>query len=575
MNRFTIVRARLLTIAGVCATFVGCGMPSDQEGTNARSPDYSELQKLDRDLAVGATGPSVRALHEYLEQFGYFPSRELSRKYPAWRPIVPSAPTDMNVYDEQTVAAVRGFQTVARVTPTGIVDEETRSMLKKRRCSIPDGILGLDPANKFAYQGSRWGSTSTDHVNITWRLLNTDDVTITQARTAFTAAFATWAAQTNRTFQELTSGTPDIQLNFAAIDGPDKKLANSTFPNGGGDTTYDTGETWSVATPTPGGATDLETIALHEVGHTLGLDHSSISNAVTMWPFAAATGTQDRTLNVDDNVAISTVYDIISPLPGAAQDIGVGADGSVWVIGAAAGDGGVYKLNAAGTGWNQSAGFAARIAVEPSGIPWVVTTGGDTYRRTTNDPTTGTWVLMPLVGAFARDIGVGSDGSVWAIDKGLTSDGLIYKYNGTNWTLTSDFGYAARIAVGPTGVPWVVNSSGDSFRRTTNSPSSGSWTALPSVGSNAKLLDIGIGEGSYAWVVSQLKLAPQFVSLKVLNEQVEILHPMTGAVLAPARFEYRNTWQTIGLGTSGAVSVGPNSRPYSVNPDGSIYTVTK
>lgn len=61
--------------------------------------------------------------------------------------------------------------------------------------------------------------------------------------------------------------------------------------------------------------------------------------------------------------------------PGAAVDIGVGANGSVWVIGTnrVAKGFGIYRWT--GRGWQNIPGGAVRIAVDPRGIPWVVNSG--------------------------------------------------------------------------------------------------------------------------------------------------------------------------------------------------------
>jgi hypothetical protein len=60
---------------------------------------------------------------------------------------------------------------------------------------------------------------------------------------------------------------------------------------------------------------DLQTVATHEIGHFLGLDHSAVVRAV-MYPFAPPTLT---TLSYDDVAAISSIY------PKAAPDFPTGS----------------------------------------------------------------------------------------------------------------------------------------------------------------------------------------------------------------------------------------------------------
>ncbi|WP_157659411.1 tectonin domain-containing protein [Burkholderia ubonensis] len=68
-------------------------------------------------------------------------------------------------------------------------------------------------------------------------------------------------------------------------------------------------------------------------------------------------------------------------LPGAANDIGVGSDGSVWVTDTnkVGGGFGIYRWN--GTGWDNVSGGAVNISVSPNGLPWVVNSEGAIYRR--------------------------------------------------------------------------------------------------------------------------------------------------------------------------------------------------
>ncbi len=65
---------------------------------------------------------------------------------------------------------------------------------------------------------------------------------------------------------------------------------------------------------------------------------------------------------------------------GYARDIGIGADGSVWIIGTSSGSGGhgIYRWN--GYDWVQVYGSAWQVSVDPYGLPWVLGTGGKIYQ---------------------------------------------------------------------------------------------------------------------------------------------------------------------------------------------------
>jgi hypothetical protein len=67
--------------------------------------------------------------------------------------------------------------------------------------------------------------------------------------------------------------------------------------------------------------------------------------------------------------------------PGKASDIGVGANGSVWIIGTtpAFGGYGVHRLR--NNAWEQIDGAGTNIAVNPYGMPWVTNSATDIYKR--------------------------------------------------------------------------------------------------------------------------------------------------------------------------------------------------
>ena len=135
-------------------------------------------------------------------------------------------------------------------------------------------------------------------------------------------AFALWAEQTSLTFTEVTdNSTADIVIAWAVgdhgdgdpFDGPGDVLAHASFPNPYDKSQvflhFDDDEHW-VDSETRD--VDLLTVAAHEIGHTLGLAHSSDPDALM---FASYSGAH-RFLSEDDIAGIQSLYGVgSSPEP--------------------------------------------------------------------------------------------------------------------------------------------------------------------------------------------------------------------------------------------------------------------
>lgn len=168
--------------------------------------------------------------------------------------------------------------------------------------------------NSFVAVGS-WGRG-----NITYSFVNgTADIAGNDEQNAVRQAFQIWANHTGLWFTEVGSGG-DIEISWAtgnhgdgnnnAFDGTDGVLAHAFFPPSGGgsragDIHFDDDETWTTAPQAfwfqP---IDLVTVAAHEIGHALGLDHSDEPCAL-MNPFY--TGSH-RYLAQDDIDGIRSLY---------------------------------------------------------------------------------------------------------------------------------------------------------------------------------------------------------------------------------------------------------------------------
>jgi len=168
-------------------------------------------------------------------------------------------------------------------------------------------------------------------------------VTSTELRGAVERAAATWSAVSSATvrlsFQGMTSapaeGT-DGRNTIGFIDRPDldRVLGATSFmiddQTGAiyeADIFFNTSFAFSVAPDGQPGRVDLESVALHELGHLLGLGHSAIGetertgsggrrvlgSGAVMFPIALTAGAiADRVLQADDIAGISDLY------PGAA-----------------------------------------------------------------------------------------------------------------------------------------------------------------------------------------------------------------------------------------------------------------
>lgn len=172
------------------------------------------------------------------------------------------------------------------------------------------------------------------------------------------------------------------------------------------------------------------------------------------------------------------------PVKGAARDVGVGANGSVWAVGKKAVPGG-YKIMRRGQGgWVDVPGGAERIAVDPQGNAWIVNATQNILRFDA-----GNWV--PVNGA-ARDIGIGANGTVWIIGNEVEAGGYgIHRSTdkGANWTKIP--GSALRVSVDPQGNAWVVNNSNTIFRH-----DGSNWVSMP-----GSAIDVGVGADGVVWVV--------------------------------------------------------------------------
>jgi hypothetical protein len=162
-------------------------------------------------------------------------------------------------------------------------------------------------------------------------------VSAPQLREAAARAFASWAAVPNvRLSSEFVgftgasplSGDNANVIGFTTRTDLDRVLGSTSFTvdtvSGEiveSDIFFNSAFAWSAAAAGEPGRQDIESIALHEVGHMLGLGHSMlgetellgtgrrvIGTEAVMFPIAFSAGTLNRTPRADDMAGIADIY---------------------------------------------------------------------------------------------------------------------------------------------------------------------------------------------------------------------------------------------------------------------------
>ncbi|XP_074072665.1 stromelysin-1-like [Macrotis lagotis] len=210
------------------------------------------------------------------------------------------------------VAKIQEMQSFLGLKVTGNLDDDTMEMMKKPRCGFPDASsFGF-----FPYK-PKWRKNE-----VTYRIVNyTDDMKKSDVDVAIERALKVWSDVIPLTFTRLWTGEADIMISFAIqdhgdflpFDGPGGVLGHAYPPgaNINGDVHLDDEENWTEDKT----GINLFLVAAHEIGHSLGLLHSNVPNALMYPVYDPNIDLTKSLLSQDDIDGIQTLYGYPSDSP--------------------------------------------------------------------------------------------------------------------------------------------------------------------------------------------------------------------------------------------------------------------
>ncbi|XP_068601834.1 matrix metalloproteinase-28 [Brachionichthys hirsutus] len=222
-------------------------------------------------------------------------------------------------------SAVCTFQWLSRLPVTGELDGATLRQMSTPRCGVSDegsqqiwaqrvnAVFTGEGGSRRRRRRSALRAEKWYKRHLTYQMVNWPrHLSLGSVQLAVRAAFQLWSNVSGLVFQEAPEGPADIRLAFYegdhndgasnAFDGPGGTLAHAFLPRRG-EAHFDRAERWTLNGHK---GHNLFMVTAHEIGHTLGLEHSPVRHAL-MSPYYRKLGRR-LLLSWDDIIAVQQLY---------------------------------------------------------------------------------------------------------------------------------------------------------------------------------------------------------------------------------------------------------------------------
>ncbi|KAK4285020.1 hypothetical protein QN277_001771 [Acacia crassicarpa] len=228
--------------------------------------------------------------------------------------------------------ALEEFQKTYNLPVTGKLDNDTIKLIKRPRCGVTD-VINVTSTMPTSFNWS-WPE-GKKQFNYTFIPKNNVDKSL-KLKDAFSSAFSRWAKVTGLSFTETSSfNQSDILIVFLGWDENEvvagSDLLGSVRKSGRRAMYFNVKENWVVPTADNGTVMaddelDIETVAMHQIGHMVGFRHTTTEEAAVMFPFMER-GQRKLEFATDESESIQqafrSVYNTTSN-GGAAGGVGPG-----------------------------------------------------------------------------------------------------------------------------------------------------------------------------------------------------------------------------------------------------------
>ncbi|XP_059141142.1 stromelysin-1-like isoform X1 [Physella acuta] len=316
-----------LSVFNLSSTFIWCVLLFSLSASGVIGRPEAIGQQAEKD--------ETAFVDNYLSSFGYYHHKDQNTNTHSVsdkgskldEPRADNPPKVIHT-DEERRHALRRLQAFYNLPLTGVYDAATQNLMKGARCGREDvkddeDVEQLKQDGKTRRKRYAVARYADDTIakwkadKLTWRITApSKQISTSQQRDIFRRAIAVWGNVVPVRFEEdRGTGEPDIDVRFVrrqhgpsddpVFDGSNTDRANvlahawgpHVQPKGlNGDVHFDEDDTWSNTDTLLG-------VAVHELGHTMGLLHSSDSSSI-MYPVY-----RDSTvLTRDDLDGINAIY---------------------------------------------------------------------------------------------------------------------------------------------------------------------------------------------------------------------------------------------------------------------------